>query len=244
MGLGKEGSMSDIAGLPSLSDVSSSTSLTSAAGDTLDRDAFLNLLTTQLQNQDPLDPMSNEEFVAQLAQFSSLEQLMGMQETMEAVYLGIASMNNAAMASLVGTNVVAMGNGIAYDGGDADLHYNASGDVSSATVTIYDENGDVVLSEEIGSLDEGEGSWTWDGTDEDGLSVDPGDYTFSFTGTDADGNSVTIDEMVVGTVTEMDYSTGIPQPSVNGVLVDLADILRLTTGDEPIVDEGDPEEGA
>ncbi|MFT7521681.1 MAG: flagellar basal-body rod modification protein FlgD, partial [Kiritimatiellia bacterium] len=60
------------------------------------RDTFLKLLTTQMQNQDPTSPMDNEQFLSQLAQFSSLEQLMGMQSSLEAVYSGISAMNNTS----------------------------------------------------------------------------------------------------------------------------------------------------
>ena len=67
----------------------------------LDRTAFLRLLTTQLQHQDPMNPMNNEEFVAQLATFASLEQLMAMKESMDAVTMGMSSMNNVAMAVVI-----------------------------------------------------------------------------------------------------------------------------------------------
>ena len=60
----------------------------------LGQQTFLKLLTTQLQNQDPLDPMKNEDFIAQLAQFSSLEELMGIQASLNSVYTGIAGRGN------------------------------------------------------------------------------------------------------------------------------------------------------
>ena len=235
--------MSDITGITGVSDSSalSYAQAATAGSDQLDQQTFLNLLTTQMQNQDPLDPMSNEEFVAQLATFSSLEQLMMANGALESVYYGIASLNNAAMAGLVGTDVVALGNGISYSGeGDVALNYDAQGDVANATVEITDSEGNVVWSGDIGALEDGEGSWTWDGTDFDGGQVEAGEYTFSITGEDTDGNDVEVTELIVGTIDEMDYSSGNPQPSVNGVTVDLADILRLTEGDgDEGGDEGD-----
>ena len=197
------------------------------------QDAFLKLLTTQMSHQDPLDPMSNEQFVAQLAQFSSLEQLIGMKSSLESVYLGVASMNNATMASLVGTHVVAVGNGINYGGeGNAELHYNAHGDVSSGQLTVYDENGSAVYSRQLGNLDKGEGSIEWDGRDNDGQPVPEGSYTFSITGTDADGAPVEVTELVSGPVDEMDYTSGNPKPTVQGINIAIGDILRLTTGED------------
>lgn len=197
----------------------------------LGRDTFLKLLTEQLQNQDPLDPMKNEDFVAQLAQFSSLEQLFGLQETMNAVYLGIASMNNATMSSLLGTEVVARGNAVSYSGeGSVDLHFDSAGAFEAGTVTIQDANGTVVNTLAVGSQTEGEFSVMWDGTDLDGQSADEGDYTFSISATSSEGETIDVETLIVGVVDEMDYSTGTPQPSVGGIVVDIGAILRLQEG--------------
>lgn len=203
------------------------------SGDDLGKDAFLKLLTEQLQNQDPLDPMKNEEFVAQLAQFSSLEQLFGLQATMEAVYLGIASMNNASMANLLGTEVVASGDTIRVsgDGAPETLHFDALSSFDRATVTITDESGRVIDTFEVGAHEAGEFELTWDGTDQDGQPVDEGLVTFSIAATDAEGASVEVRTLITGIVDQMDYSTGSPRPSIDGVSVPLESIVRLTAGE-------------
>ena len=193
---------------------------------------FLNLLTTQLQNQDPLDPMKNEDFIAQLAQFSSLEELMGIQSALDSVYTGIAAMNNATMANLLGTEVVAVGDTFSYDGeGPATLHFDAAADIEGGTVTVTDASGSVVWTGAIGAQEAGEGSFEWDGTDLDGQPVPEGEYTFSVTGSGQDGESVEVTELIVGIVDEMDYSSGVPMPSVEGTPVSLGEILRLTAGE-------------
>jgi len=210
--------------------------------DAMGRDTFLKLLTTQMQNQDPTNPMKNEEFVAQLAQFSSLEQLMGLQSVMEGVYVGVMSMNNASMAALVGSEVVAVGDQVRIEGGEAvDLHFDAASDIDAGTITITDEDGKVVQTIDVGAQDEGEFTVTWDGTDTDGGVVDDGLYTFHMTG--ADGEELDVQSQVVGTVTEMDYSSGVPQPSVEGVVVGIDAILKLTAAGEASADaapEGEP----
>lgn len=201
-------------------------------GEPLGQETFLRLLTEQMQHQDPLDPMKNEDFVAQLAQFSSLEQLMGLQGVMEGVYVGIMSMNNASMASLVGTDVVASGDQVRIeDGGGADLHFDSATDLEGGTVTIQDEDGVVVRTIELEAQESGEFSIAWDGLDDDGQPVDDGLYTFSIEATDSDGEAE-VETRVVGTVTEMDYSTGTPQPSVEGVVVGIDAILKLTSDTE------------
>lgn len=218
--------------IPTLASLYATPSTPSTAGSTaLGQDAFLRLLTTQLQYQDPSDPVKNEDFVAQLAQFSSLEQLTTVNTQLEGVYAALAAMNNASMATLVGTDVVARGDTFAYDGGgEAALHFDAAADVANATVTVYDEDGNVVWSGDIGALDAGEGTWAWDGRDASGNAAPAGDYRFAISGTDAAGNPVEVEERIVGRVTEMDYSTGTPLPSVDGVEIGIADILSLTDG--------------
>ena len=198
-------------------------------GDTMGKDTFLRLLTTQMQNQDPTSPMKNEDFVAQLAQFSSLEQLMGLQATMEGVYMGVMSMNNASMATLVGTDVVAIGDQVRYAGDPVDLHFEATGPVNGAKVVIKDESGKVVNTIDVPSQPAGEFTVAWDGTDSSGRQVEEGLYRFEITGTD--GDPVPAEARVVGTVTEMDFTTGIPQPSIDGVSVGIQAILKLRAGE-------------
>ena len=200
--------------------------------DLANRDTFLKLLTTQLQNQDPTSPMDNEQFLAQLAQFSSLEQLMGLQSSMDAVYTGIQAMNNASMANLLGTEVTARGNSVSFNGSDpVELGWEAPAGVDSATMTITDESGNVVRTIDLGPID-GDGSYTWDGTDADGNPVEEGIYSFSIRATDAEGNEMTVDPRIRGIITGMDYSTGTPQPSLDGRPVSLGDILTLRTADQ------------
>ena len=226
--------MAGILGITGISDAAAlnQSNQPTAASDDMDRNTFLKLLTTQLQNQDPTSPMDNQEFVAQLAQFTSLEQMVSMNGTMESMVMGIASMNNATMASLVGTDVVALGNGLEYDGESksVEMHYESAAEVTEGTFTVYDEDGTMVYTTETGSLEAGEGFLSWDGTQTNGGRAEAGNYTFEITGTDVNGDNVEVVEHIVGTITEMDYTAGVPRPSVGGYAFDIGDILRLTAG--------------
>jgi flagellar basal-body rod modification protein FlgD len=197
------------------------------AGDELGQDAFLRLLTTQLQNQDPSSPVENEAFIAQLAQFSSLEQLIGLQETMDNVYLGIATMNNSSMTSLLGRDVVAVGDGFRMGDDGAVLHYEAAGAYGSKelTISVLNEAGDVVFSGELPAGDAGRHTFSWDGIDQDGQYAGAGDYRFVVSSTSDDAPEVRT--LTVGRIDEMDFSQGTPVPSVNGVPVGLESILSL-----------------
>jgi flagellar basal-body rod modification protein FlgD len=225
--------MPDVATISPLSSLYGPPETASTAGSSeLGKDAFLRLLTTQLQYQDPSSPMKNEDFVAQLAQFSSLEQLTGLNSTLEGVYVAIAAMNNTSMANLLGTDVIARGNTFAYSGkGPETLDYSAPTAAASSTLTIYDDTGGIVWSGEAGALEAGPGTLSWDGTDASGNKVPEGTYTFTISGFDAAGEPIDVEERITGTITEMDYSTGAPSPSIDGIVVLMSDILSLTAGD-------------
>ncbi len=225
----------------SYSDVSSAT--TTYGNADLDQETFLNLLITQLQNQDPLNPQESQEFVAQLAQFSSLEQLMTLNDGMDTLYMATSSMNNASMTQLIGKEVVAYGDSFSYDGeGSVDLHYDAEGEASEATLNIMDEDGTVVASITLGGLAEGEGSYSWNGETTSGGTADEGVYTFEIEANDTDGDEVTVYSMVSGVVDTMNYSSGTPVPEIDGVEIELGDIIRVVEPDDSAGTSDDDEE--
>lgn len=219
--------MTTIAGTTSASDLAAQTASAGGTSD-LDKDAFLRLLTTQLQHQDPLNPMENSEFVAQLAQFSSLEQLQGLSSGMESLYMVNMSMNNAALTGLIGKDVVATGDTFHYAGsGDEVVHYDSAASASTATITITNEDGVVVASKDIGAIPAGDGSWTWDGKDQNGEVCPEGDYTFTVEAKDVNGESVEVTEQMVGRIDGMDLSSGSPMLTIDGVPVELASVQSL-----------------
>ena len=194
----------------------------------LGKDAFLKLLVAQMQNQDPLNPQSNEEFVAQLSQFTQVEQLMDLSTQFDGMYMAMNSVNNTSMTQLLGKEVVAVGNQFFHSGEDAvKLHYAAAGATQGSKLTVYNEAGSVVYSGPLGSLEEGEGFVEWDGRGVDGQPLPEGNYTFSISGFDGNGDTVEIQELMVGIVDGMSYETGVPTPSINDVIFDLGQILRV-----------------
>ncbi|MCA9569810.1 MAG: hypothetical protein KC656_18325 [Myxococcales bacterium] len=196
------------------------------AAQELGKDAFLKLLTVQLRNQDPTDPVKNEQFVAQLAQFSSLEQLVGLQETMDGVYLGIATMNNSSMSQLIGKEVVAVGDGFHLGAsGDVEIPFEASGPYQGGQISVIDESGTVIFSGKLGPGMEGEGSFVWDGRQTSGERAPEGVYRFVVTAEGDDAPQMR--GLVKGMIDEMDFSTGTPLPSVDGVQITLDAVLRL-----------------
>lgn len=151
-----------------------------ADNDMLGRDAFLRLLTTQLQNQDPLSPMENEAFVAQLAQFSSVEGIKGMQASLETMVGSMRSDQLLAGANLVGRNVGLGSQGVQAAGGistQIDIELSEAADNVSLSV-IDDATGKVVYQGDLGPQTAGTISTTWSGVNSQGQSLLRGSYTF------------------------------------------------------------------
>ena len=197
----------------------------------LGQDSFLKLLVAQMQHQDPLNPQGNEEFIAQLAQFTSLEQLMGVNSSLGDLYAATTSMNNASMTQLLGRNVTAYSDTIPYDGeGYEDIHFSAPAEVDRMTITVLDDEGKVVSRDELDGINKGEGSWRWDGKDVHGVQAKEGHYSVSIKAFDANGNPIEVRSLLKGTVNEMSYETGAPIPYVDGIEVSIAEILKVETG--------------
>jgi flagellar basal-body rod modification protein FlgD len=162
-----------------------------AATKELDRDAFLNLLVTQLQNQDPLDPTDSVEFTAQLAQFSSLEQLGNVNDNLKQLQNFQASINNSQAVSLIGKEITANGNSLNFaDGQPAGCQFNMDGDAGLVVVSIYDHTGGFVRSFEGQDLAAGQHTLYWDGTDQNGNPAAAGNYTFEVLAADANGKKI------------------------------------------------------
>ncbi|MDB4022444.1 hypothetical protein OAC78_01960 [Litorivicinus sp.] len=150
----------------------------SASDDGLDRNAFLTLLTSQLQNQNPLDPMKNEAFVAQLAQFSQLEGITNMSTSLEDVADVIRSDRIMSGANLVGKTVFGQTGQITTDGEVASaMEFELPYGADQVEVGIYDPvSGSLIRSIVSGPQTSGTYSMAWDGRRADGVMVPPGSY--------------------------------------------------------------------
>jgi flagellar basal-body rod modification protein FlgD len=149
-----------------------------AGEDDLGRDAFLTLLTTQLTNQSPLDPMDNEAFVAQLAQFSSVEGIKGMQSSLEDMVSGMRQDQMMSGANLVGKKVSIEGGYFAGGNGQtSEGSINLPNGADSVVLSVYDaQTGDLVFQENQGSKNAGAVSLEWNGRNSAGDLAPTGSY--------------------------------------------------------------------
>ena len=203
------------------------------ASDELGQDSFLKLLVAQMQHQDPLNPQGNEEFIAQLSQFSQVEQLMEINSGFESVFMALNSMNNSSMTQLLGKEVAAFGNSFYYEGkGDVEIHYASSAPSSATKLIVKDQDGSIVWAGAVDPLEEGEGSFVWNAKDLDGNPLEEGTYTYSLEASSTDGADVHVDELIYGVVDGMSFLEGIPKPSISGIEFDLSMVLRVGMAEE------------
>ena len=149
-----------------------------ATSSSMDQGAFLTLFTTQLKNQNPLDPVKNEAFVAQLAQFSQLEATNSMKTSMQAMVDSLQGDKMLAGAAMIGRKVAVPNGPLVLLGGQpidatVDLPTGADG----VQMQILDEKGQVVRKQIFGSQMVGPMKLTWDGFNDGGAAMPDGTYT-------------------------------------------------------------------
>jgi len=194
----------------------------------LDRDAFLSLLITQLQPQDPLNPTDSVEFTAQLAQFSSLEQLGNVNENLEQLQNFQASINNSQAVSLIGKEITANGNSLNLANGQpVGCDFKLDGDASMVVVTIYDPTGEFVKSFESQNLTTGQHTLYWDGTDQNGSSAASGNYNFEVMAADANGNNIQTTTFFSGEVNKVIFENNTTYLISGYQRVALGDVIEV-----------------
>jgi flagellar basal-body rod modification protein FlgD len=196
-------------GLEAVSSREGQTSSITTNNSTLGKDDFLTLLVAQLQNQDPLNPMEGTDFTAQLAQFSSLEQLQNMNTNLESMHTTETIQTYSNAVSFIGKTVTALGNQIYMNNGQSeDIQCELSENAAGVFVSIYDENGNFIQDLEYGAMAAGIQRLSWDGNDYLGNQSPDGKYQYSITALDADGEEVDVSNFTTDTVTGVNYKDG------------------------------------
>ncbi|MCB9948855.1 MAG: flagellar hook capping family protein [Rhodospirillaceae bacterium] len=190
-------------------------------------DNFLLMLTTQLQYQDPLDPLDTAEFTNQLVGFSTVEQLIAQNQKLDEL---IAAQTTTAplqtALGYIGMEVEVQGSGFSYTGQPVRLAYQLESSSALTKVSIVDAAGNQVWSTS-GSTASGTHTLTWNGTNGDGDAVDPGAYFLKVEALDIDGNAVATAPYVTGLVTGVESYDGKILLAVGDLFVDLNDVLAV-----------------
>ena len=197
----------------------------------LGKDAFLKLLVTQMQNQNPLDPQDNSQFVAQLAQFSGLETMQNLSTSVDAIGGMYQSSQALQAASLVGrTVVVDSGSTYAETGSGVAGAFVTPSLSTMTTVKIYDSKGGLVRTLDLGEKKAGEISFTWDGKDEAGNAMPSGKFSFVATGS-VEGKSTALKTYLPDKVTSVAMGTASSPMTLNladGTNVGLSKIQKIS----------------
>ncbi len=194
-------------------------------------DTFLQLLTTQLRHQNPLDPLNTNEFTAQLVQFTSVEQQLKTNEFLEAMMLGAQTSANSQAVSYIGKQVVSTGSRAELTDSSATFRFMLEQDAAAVTVTIRNEDGSVVYTEQ-GTLPAGEGEFRWDGRGNDGTLNPDGPYSITIDARDQDGGYVPVTTRVQGTVTGVDFSGSEPVLLVGDSRISLSTVESVVLPSE------------
>ena len=170
-------------------------------------ETFLTLLTTQLRNQNPLDPMDTNQFTQQLVQFAGVEQQLKTNDTLTALLASNQTSQAGTALNLVGKTISAYGDTALLDDGKASWAINSPKDGVTAAITVRDQNGAVVFSGNT-NLNYGDQTYEWDGLKSDGSRAPEGLYTLSVEARDVSGSLVQVTSEVSGVVDGVDLSTG------------------------------------
>ena len=213
---------------------SKATQTTSTAkNDIMGKDDFLRLLVAQLQSQDPMNPMESADFTAQLAQFSSLEQLQNINTSLGGIGTSQSVLTNSQAVGFIGKTITAIGDTIdVTDGQSQNLQFSLSKDAVGSYLRIYDQQGNYIRQIEAGALASGQNSIAWDGTDYLGAQVPDGSYSFEVEAIDELGNTVSSTQYMTGVVTGVHFQNGLAYLQCDNREIAMGNVVNVLTTEE------------
>lgn len=190
---------------------------------------FLNLLVSELQNQDPLNATSTTDFINQLTSYANFNEQQSINSSMTSLASSFSSLVTLNSVNYIGHTVEAKTNTAQLTNGSANFGYSLTSAASNVAISIQDSSGNTVWSGK-GTGNAGANSFAWNGQASDGTQLkDGGQYTIQVTATDAAGNSLVSYTTMTGRVTGIDASGSSPSLLVNGVPVSAANIIGVTS---------------
>lgn len=197
-------------------------------------DTFLQLLTTQLQNQDPLDPLDTNQFTQQLVEFASVEQQVDMNTNMQTL-ISLQQTSEATSAmQFLGSSVTLSGTSATLASGSPATWSLNSPSPATAQVTITSSSGQVAYTGTT-SLNAGTQTYSWNGKGNNGVTWPAGQYTLAITASGASGQNVTVATQIQGTVTGVNLSQNPPQITVNGQSYPITAVQSINSGSTSVL---------
>ncbi len=200
----------------------------------LGRDDFLNLLVTQLQHQDPLNPMDSTDFTAQLAQFSSLEQLTNMNGQLKDLTASQAALNSSQAVNYIGRTVLSDGNATQITEGLTEpLQFILDAPAAEVFVSVYDATGALRSTFSADAGDAGRATIDWAGLDMNQNPLPDGSYWFEVAAIDDVGDEIGATPLSSGRVEGITFKDGHAELMVNGQPIKMGDVVEVIQDEEP-----------
>lgn len=221
------------------------TSTYSSTEKDLGRDDFLTLLVAQLKHQDPLNPLESSEFSSQLAQYSSLEQLMNINDTLEIIKSSQDQNFRLQALNFIGKEIVAKCDMLPLKQDETSEFSFDLSERADCTALITDSNGYPVRTLSLGMMETGEHSFEWDGRNNSGTMMDPGVYGLEITAMTEDGQALYVETRITGRVTGVNFEGTSLLLYVDEIPITLSQIVSINSGEGSTVSEdGENEEGS
>jgi len=191
-------------------------------------DTFLQLLTTQLQNQDPLNPMDSNQFTQQLVEFSQVEQQINTNTNLSSLISLTEGNAGSAAVSYLGKDVTITNGNAALISGETSWNYNLGAAAQATQLTVTNSSGQVVYT---GSGDTAAGSntFSWNGEDNNGNQLPDGTYTLAVSATDSSGNPIQSSVSSTGVVSEVSFQNGLPVLMIGTMAVPISQVSSVGT---------------
>ena len=187
---------------------------------------FLTLLTTQLQNQDPMNPMNSDQFTQELVQFSGVEQQINTNDNLKTlISLQQGNATSNAISYLGKSITITNGSGALSDGA-AHWSYALGGAAAATTLTVTNSSGKVVYTGK-GETAAGQHDFDWNGKDNNGNQLDDGTYTLSVSAAAPDGSSVEAAVASSGVVDEVNFTGSTPYLMVGSMAVPVSAVSAV-----------------
>ena len=198
--------------------------------DKLDKDAFMKLMLAQMKNQDPTNPLKSHEMAAQLAQFTSVEQLTNINTGIQELKASAKPTESFQALNFIGKSVAGDSSNVIRAKGDTnhDFSFTLPDDAQKVTIKVVNAStGDLVRKVDINSLKKGNNNWNWNGHDERDLSAPVGEYKFSIEAISKSNQKMNVKTDFDGMITGVSYTPEGPVLIVGNQTVKLKDVKKI-----------------
>jgi len=222
-----------LTGLIDTSSTAATTSSTAAASSSssqsLGQDAFLQLLVSELKNQDPTQAQDPNAMISQMAQFSTLEQQTNTNSLLTSMQGQVSALYQSQSANLIGTNVQVTNSSLNLSSGTASIGVNLPSAAAKVSLSIQNAAGQTVATLSPGAMAAGNQVVTWDGKSSTGAQLADGTYTVTIAATDSSGNAVSATPTSFATVTAVNFNNGTITVTAGGQQYPLSAVNEISS---------------